>query len=101
MSKQNSSLTNYDSQSLINNTRNQHSGYLPIFILCDTCYWCATYVEKTRIPAENKCPECNANNAELTSFLIPLRKSFTFNIMTNVEWSWSLRSEQTPDKTVT
>jgi hypothetical protein len=92
--KQNSSLTNYDSQSLINNTRNQHSGYLPIFILCDTCYWCATYVDNTRIPAGNKCPECNANNAELTIFPIASKESFTFdyNDKRGVELEFEVRA---------
>ena len=27
----------------------------PIFILCDTCYWCATYFDKTRTPLDNNC----------------------------------------------
>ena len=29
-----------------------------IFILCDTCYWCATYFGKFMLPAENRCPNC-------------------------------------------
>ena len=28
----------------------------PIFILCDLCYWCATYFDKTIIPVDNICP---------------------------------------------
>jgi hypothetical protein len=50
MSKQGVSLTNYNSQSLVDKIRDQHSSSPPIFILCDKCYWCATYVDKTRIP---------------------------------------------------
>ena len=57
----------------------QPSSPPPIFILCDTCYWCATYVDKTRIPGENRCPQCNANNNELTSFPIMSNESFTFD----------------------
>jgi hypothetical protein len=52
----------------------------PIFILCNTCYWCATYFDKTRIPKEDKCPQCNSNNNGLTSFpIIMYNESFTFD----------------------
>jgi hypothetical protein len=51
----------------------------PIFILCDTCYWCATYFDKIRIPIDNCCPQCNNNNNELTSFPILSNESFTFD----------------------
>jgi predicted Zn-ribbon and HTH transcriptional regulator len=51
----------------------------PIFILCDECSWCATFFDKTRIPAENKCPQCNTNNEVLSSFVIMSNESFTFN----------------------
>ena len=27
----------------------------PIFILCDTCHWAATYFDKNRLPNENAC----------------------------------------------
>jgi hypothetical protein len=51
----------------------------PIFILCEVCYWCATYVDKTRIPIDNICPECGANNNELSSLPIASNESFTFD----------------------
>jgi predicted Zn-ribbon and HTH transcriptional regulator len=74
------SLTNHDSQSL---TANTHDGRIkssgePIFVLCDKCYWCATYFGNTRIQADNNCPQCNANSNELTSFPIAANESFTF-----------------------
>ena len=50
----------------------------PIFILCDSCYWCATYFDKTKVPIDNICPECSVNNNELTSFPIMSNESFTF-----------------------
>jgi predicted Zn-ribbon and HTH transcriptional regulator len=81
MSKERISLINYDSPPLIIKTHDRSSSLLsspPVFILCDTCYWCATYFDKTRIPRENKCPQCNANNNELTSFPIMPNESFTF-----------------------
>ena len=55
------------------------SSSTPIFILCDKCYWCATFFDKTRVSAENICPQCNANNSGLTSFPIMLNESFIFN----------------------
>ena len=67
------------SQSLIAKTPDRfQSSSPPLFILCDICYWCATYFEKTRIPIGNKCPQCNANNNELSSFPIMPNESFTF-----------------------
>jgi predicted Zn-ribbon and HTH transcriptional regulator len=74
------SLTNHDSQSLTANTRDgsiKSSGE-PIFVLCDKCYWCATYFGNTRIQADNNCPQCNANSNELTSLPIAANESFTF-----------------------
>jgi hypothetical protein len=52
----------------------------PIFILCNTCYWCATYFDKTGLWKENRCPQCcNANDNELTSIPITSNESFTFD----------------------
>ena len=48
---------------------------LPIFILFDKCYWCATYIDKNRIRVDNICPKCNTN--KLTSFSIMLNKSLS------------------------
>ena len=76
MSKEGTSLTNFDSSSL---TARSPSSSPPIFILCDNCYWCATYFDKTRIPGDNTCPQCGANNNELTSFPIMSNEAFTFD----------------------
>jgi hypothetical protein len=51
----------------------------PIFILCDVCYWCATYIDKTRIPIHNVCPQCGSDNSELTCLPIMSNESFTFD----------------------
>jgi hypothetical protein len=48
-----------------------------IFILCETCYWCATYFDKSRLPTE-KCPVC-LNDVEMSSFPILPNEAFTFN----------------------
>jgi hypothetical protein len=47
-----------------------------IFILCESCYWCATYFDKDRLPTE-KCPTCL--NRKMSSFPILPNESFTFN----------------------
>src|SRR4051794_30852703 len=73
------SLTNCEPQRLIAKKRDRSLSSPPIFILCDTCYWCATYFGKTRIPVGNNCPECSANNNELTIFPIMSNESFTFD----------------------
>jgi hypothetical protein len=75
------SLINDDSQSLVCNT---HAGHAqpsapPVFVLCDRCYWCATYFSNARMPTDNICPLCNSNNNELTSFPVAPNESFTYN----------------------
>jgi hypothetical protein len=81
MLKEGKSITNYEPQSLIakpiDNSTSPSSP--PIFILCDRCYWCATYLDKTRTPTDNTCPQCNSNNNELSSFPIMSNESFTFD----------------------
>jgi hypothetical protein len=80
MSKEITSLINHDFSTLSAKTSHSSlSSSQAIFILCDNCYWCATYLDKTRIPGENSCPQCDANNNELTSFLIMSNESFTFD----------------------
>src|ERR1700747_2309771 len=48
----------------------------PIFMLCGTCLWCATYFDDTRLP-RNGCPRCGANNNE--PLPIMSNESFAFN----------------------
>ena len=87
--------TDYDSQSLITKTHDR-SILPPIFILCDSCYWCATYFDKTRIPGHNRCPQCNANNNELTSFPIMSNESFTYsyNDKRGIEFEFKPRAKR-------
>lgn len=47
-----------------------------IFILCETCYWCATYFHKSRLP-QRTCPQCLAT--ELSSFPILPDETFRFD----------------------
>jgi hypothetical protein len=48
-----------------------------IFILCDTCFWCAAYFGKFMLPVEDRCPICLTT--ELSSFPILSNESFTFD----------------------
>src|SRR5215467_9028338 len=48
----------------------------PIFFLCGTCIWCATYFDDTKLPRKG-CPRCGANNNE--PLPIMSNESFTFN----------------------
>jgi|SRR6476619_950507 predicted Zn-ribbon and HTH transcriptional regulator len=75
MSKNRKSMNNYESYSIAKTVDRPISP--PVFILCDTCHWCATYFGKSRIPIDNKCPQCNNNNG-LSSLPIMANESFTF-----------------------
>ena len=96
MSKETTSLINYDSSLIAKTPHRSSSSSPPIFVLCDSCYWCATYFDKTRIPVDNICPRCNANNNELTSFPIVSNESFTFdyNGKRGIEFKFKLRSKR-------
>ena len=49
-----------------------------IFLLCERCHWCATYIDKSRLPADNRCQQCS-NTDVLSSFPILPNESFTFD----------------------
>jgi hypothetical protein len=51
---------------------------LPIFVLCERCYWCATYLNKSRLPRDNTCSQCSTVD-EFSSFPILSNESFTFD----------------------
>jgi hypothetical protein len=89
------SVNKSESQTLIAKT----SSFTPlpsIFVLCDKCYWCATYLDKSKLPLDNNCLGCNSNNNELTSFPIPPNESLTFNYndKRGVELQFKLRQSQ-------
>jgi len=64
-----------------------------IFVLCDKCYWCATFFDNRKVPMDNNCPQCNANSSELSSLPIMPNESFTFgyNNKRGVEMEFSPR----------
>ena len=47
-----------------------------IFVLCETCYWCATYFKKSSLPIHG-CPNCFS--VDLSSFPILSEEAFTFD----------------------
>jgi hypothetical protein len=65
-----------------------------IFILCDSCVWCATFIGKQMLPAESRCPRCL--QTELSSFPILPNESFTFsyNEVRGVELKFNSRKKQ-------
>jgi len=48
----------------------------PVFVLCESCHWCATYLERSRLPLENECPQCSSDM--MSSFPILPTEAFTF-----------------------
>ncbi|HEY7079292.1 MAG TPA: hypothetical protein VH500_06300 [Nitrososphaeraceae archaeon] len=48
-----------------------------IFMLCDSCYWSATFFGNLVLPERGKCPNCQ--NTELSSFPILPNESFVIN----------------------
>ena len=104
-----SSRTNYESSNLNVKTLTRDSDIIlsPIFILCETCHWCATYFDKNKLlskgdDSNNKCPECS-NVGTLSNFPILSNESFTFNYTHNrgVELEFRIRKnikKETRDK---
>ena len=74
-----SSLISYDSHNPLAKIHASIESSKPVFILCNGCYWCATYFSNARIPRDNICPQCNANSNQLTSFPVAQNESFTYN----------------------
>ena len=73
---------NHEAQRLADKTQDDFKP-LPysIFTLCNKCLWSATYLDKTRLPHENRCPLCvtNNNNNELSSLPVMQNESYAFS----------------------
>jgi hypothetical protein len=69
-----------------------------IFILCETCHWCATYLDKSRLLHADKCPMCL--KTEISSFPILPNESFTFDYTQRhgVELEFKPRKKKTNNK---
>ena len=47
-----------------------------VFVLCETCHWCATYFDKSKVPS-NRCPICG--NISISTFPILPNEEFTYD----------------------
>jgi hypothetical protein len=107
-SKGNYEYSNLMSDNILTITDNNNSGsnfmlsYPTIFVLCETCHWCATYFNKTKLPnykdyndSNNKCPQCAIADT-LSSFPILDNESFTFNysVKRGVELEFKRRTQK-------
>lgn len=70
------SNNNRNIQELTNTQNEKYGSVEDIFILCETCHWCATFFDKSRLPT-NTCPECS--NIEISSFPILPNEEFAFH----------------------
>ena len=64
-----------------------------IFVLCETCHWCATYFDKSRVPSY-KCLICR--NTAISTFPILPNEEFAFNYSKKrgVELEFGLRKSK-------
>lgn len=84
--------SNYAERSVgkISNVKHDHENLIPqsppVFIICERCHWCATYLDTNRILQEEKvdddnnkiCPRCDTIDS-LSSLPILSNESFTFD----------------------
>jgi hypothetical protein len=70
------SNNNRNIQELINTQHEKYGSVEDIFILCETCHWCATFFDKSRLPTDT-CPMCS--NIEISSFPILPNEEFVFD----------------------
>lgn len=61
----------------------KHSFTGTFFFKCESCLWCATYLDKPRLPEDNTCPICS--NTTVSSFPIMSNEKFAFNYSPNVK----------------
>ena len=67
------SVSNYDDSPNLKTSGSQPA----VFLLCESCHWCATYLDKARLPLDNQCPHCSSDM--LSSFPILSTEAFTFD----------------------
>jgi len=66
-------VSNYDDSPNLKTSGSQP----PVFLLCESCHWCATYLDKARLSMDNQCPHCSSDM--LSSFPILSTEAFTFD----------------------
>jgi ribosomal protein S27E len=76
---------------------NRYGSGESIFVLCETCHWCATCFHKSKIDSE-KCMICG--NTAISTFPILPNEEFAFNYSERhgVELEFGLRNSKNKDK---
>jgi hypothetical protein len=65
-----------------------------IFVLCETCHWCATHFVKSRV-LSNKCPTCDNTSISSTFPILPNEKfTYNYNEKRGVDLEFGLRKKQ-------
>ena len=80
------STEQYARKSPIRFTQRSQLQSAPVFVLCERCYWCATFLDKNRLLEEEGvdddkskiCPRCDDIDS-ISSLPIVSNESFTFN----------------------
>ena len=55
------------------------SGYHTYFVICNSCYWCASYFKIDNLESLIACHTCNSHNTEI----IPIETGKSFRIESN------------------
>lgn len=82
-------------KNIANNDFNKNSHKDNVFVICDKCFWAATFIDRSRLTLdENRCTVCQ--ETELSSFPILLNESFTFGYSEKggVQLRFGLRKHQ-------
>jgi hypothetical protein len=66
-----------------------------LFVLCETCHWCAAYFNKSRVP-NNKC--LIYENNVISTFPYYQKFTFNYNEKRGVELEFGLKKSKNEDK---
>jgi hypothetical protein len=64
-----------------------------ILVLCETCHWCATYFDKSRMPSD-KCLICRNTVISIFPILPNEEFAFNYNEKRGVELEFGLRKSK-------
>ena len=71
--------------------KNDDSGYHTYFVICNSCYWCASYFNIDDLESQViACHTCNSHNTEI----IPIGTGESFRIESNHMGEWKLNSSR-------
>ena len=78
-----------------NNTIVQPTDHI-YFVICNSCYWCASYFSIDNLESSSQvisCHACNSHNTEL----IPISTNESFRIDYNVTWGMKIEFNRSND----